>query len=294
MTVLLLACVAPTPTTPSGGTTLKPGPQAAADTDSALDGAETGLGQDTGAGQDTAERPSDYRQPGPWSVTIQIGSQLTATGCALDYRVVSAQAPVGEVVLAHGFMRDGDQMMGWAEHLASWGLRVTVPDLCWSGAFNADQAKNAQDIGELVSGPLALVGHSAGGLAVLLAARGLDVTALVGLDPVEQFGQDNSGPAVDVKAPTLALFGEPGSCNSDNSGAGFYDAVQGSWLFDLAGADHCDFENPSDAGCEAFCSASGGAWTDDDRRRVVRGALTAWVLQDEVEDHLASDLLSVR
>jgi pimeloyl-ACP methyl ester carboxylesterase len=290
MTLLLLACAGSTYTTPSDEDHR---PRETGAVDTADEAEDTGFHADTGERQDT-EDPRDYRQTGPVSVSTQNGSRTTATGCELGYRVVSGSSPVADVVLAHGFMRSGDQMMGWAEHLASWGLRVTVPDLCWSGAFNADPAKNALDLEELVSGPVALVGHSAGGLAVLLAAQGVEVTALVGLDPVEQFGQDNSGAASGVGAPTLALFGEPGSCNSDNSGVGFYGAVPSAMLLDLAGADHCDFESPSDATCEAFCSAAGGDWSDDDRREALRGAMTAWVLQDEVDSHLASELLTVR
>jgi len=248
--------------------------------------------EDSGT-EDTGTEAPDYSQAGPFSHQTSSGSSSMATGCNLNYRVVSPSNPTGRALLAHGFMRSGDNMMGWAEHLASWGLEVWVPDLCWSGGFNADPEKNAQDIAELMgTGPVALAGHSAGALAVLLADHQLQVKALVGLDPVEQMGQDNSSVGAAVQTPTLSIFGEPGSCNSDNSGVSFYGAVPGVLLLDLQGADHCDFESPTDGLCEALCTANDGAWTDEERRDALAALVTSWLLQEHTEQILGGILAS--
>lgn len=255
--------------------------------DKDTDEEDTG-GDDTG-GQDTDEDPPDYSQPGPVNFTTSDASITTGTGCSLSYVHYSPDQPVGHVVLAHGFLRSSDQMTGWAEHLASWGLEVSVPDLCWSG-FTPDPAKNALDIAELADGPVALVGHSAGGLAVTLAAANMSVTAVVGLDPVEQFGQDNSSTAASINAPALALFGAPGSCNSENSGETFFGAVPGGRMMNLTGADHCDFENPTDFACEAFCTANDAGFTDDQRRDALAGVVTSFVLGQHVDGHIDAAL----
>ena len=297
MTLLLLACVEPAYTPNLDDSVVDDSTPVQDDTateDSAADTGKTDTGdKDTGdedsGGDDTGEDPPDFSQPGPVAFTTSDASMTTGTGCSLSYLHYIPDQPVGHVILAHGFLRSSAQMVGWAEHLASWGLEVSVPDLCWSG-FTPDPAKNALDIAELADGSVSLVGHSAGGLAVLLAAADLSVTAVVGLDPVEQFGQDNSGTAATVNAPALALFGEPGSCNNENSGATFFGAVPGGRMMDVTGADHCDFENPTDMACEAFCTANDAGFTDDQRRDALAGVVTAFVLRQHVDTHMTAAL----
>ncbi len=277
---LLLACLAPS--TADEARTETPAVDSAVIDDSGQTGGDTGGSDDTG---DPPEVP-DYSQPGPLSTSTHQDTRVTTSGCTLVSTVVAPEQPVDRVILLHGFMRSGQNMLGWAEHLASWGLEVQVPDLCWSG-LTPNPELNAQDVLELAGGePVALVGHSAGGLSALIAGASGQVKALVGLDPVEQQGQDHSLLSGQVSAPTLALFGSPGSCNAEGNGVALYLAVPGSDLYDLVGAGHCDFESPTDGLCEAFCAGPQSEVSDESRRQALAGLVTAWVLQDHIDAQL--------
>lgn len=268
---LLLACVT-VPASPD---------QHTAEDSTMPDSGETG--DHTG---DAPQEVPDYSQAGPLPTSTRQDSRVTGSGCTLVSTVVAPEQPVGRVILLHGFMRSGQNMLGWAEHLASWGLQVQVPDLCWSG-LTPDPELNAQDVLELAEGqPVALVGHSAGGLSALIAASSGQVEALVGLDPVEQQGQDHSALSGQVSAPTLALFGSPGSCNGEGNGVVLFEGVPGADLYDLAGAGHCDFESPTDGLCEAFCAGPQSEISDESRRQALAGLVTAWVLQEHVDAQL--------
>jgi hypothetical protein len=54
------------------------------------------------------------------------------------------------VILTHGWMRNNDQMVGWARHLASWGFEVVAPNLCHATVFDTDHEANARDLTALV------------------------------------------------------------------------------------------------------------------------------------------------
>ena len=97
-------------------------------TDASSDGT-TGLG----------EPGPDLREPGPHGVETEPGSVQVGGGCNMQYDVFSPtdvpDAPT--VILAHGFQGNRGSMVGWAEHWASWGLRVVTPNLCHATIIDA-------------------------------------------------------------------------------------------------------------------------------------------------------------
>mgnify|MGYP001195338108 CR=1 FL=1 len=108
----------------------------------------------------------------------------------------SMHTPIGlqnppVVVLGHGFARGPDTMYGWADHLASWGVVVLLPTLCHYNVFTGvDHEMNGKNMVELAEHytqePVVYAGHSAGGLAAIIAAS-IDETALgvLGLDATD-------------------------------------------------------------------------------------------------------------
>ncbi len=78
----------------------------------------------------------------------------------------------------------------------------------------------------------------------------------------------------------------------DQQRSGFYGAVPGVLLLDLQGADHCDFESPTDGLCEAFCTANDGIWTDEERRDALAALVTSWLLQEHTQQILDRMLAS--
>ena len=87
---------------------------------------------DTEPEEEEDPEPVDYRTAGPHGVSAS--SQTVQASCSMSTRVFTPDSSTGAplVLLGHGFARTGDQLVGWAEHLASWGFTVAVPDLCHS------------------------------------------------------------------------------------------------------------------------------------------------------------------
>lgn len=231
-------------------------------------------------GTSTSGSPlQDYSVSGPIAVSSAIESLETSCGTEVTAFVPAEPIPNTLVVLTHGFARSKEQMAGWAEHMASWGLTTVTPDLC--GFIAIDHEQNAADI-ELVAdtygagADVAYVGHSAGGLASLLAAAsdrstltvlGLDLTdtALLGVNA-----------ASDVSVPVASLFGEPDLCNAFGSGVAAVAMAPTSTALRLNGSDHCDFENPSDGLCDLACA--NGTADDVVTTTLIAGLSTSWLM----------------
>src|SRR5262245_11918205 len=180
------------------------------------------------------------------------------------YRPV-ATPPRALVVIAHGFTRSRARHVVLARRLVDEGFLVAVPNLpYWTRAHgNADaivdlvkvvDAERALDVG---AQPVVLIGTSAGGLASLLAADRVPRLALwVGLDPVDTFGVAETA-ARSLKAPAVVLRAPSNPCNAGGSAK----RIAG-WLANLRTdlrvdeASHCDFEDSTNARCEAFCGAA--------------------------------------
>jgi hypothetical protein len=257
---------------------------------------ESGLGvedsQEDTTEEEQADDPiTDFLQSGPFSVTTS-SRTASVTGCtSMDYSVYSpgvSDAPV--VVLGHGFARGSGVMTGWAEHLSSWGVEVLLPTLChynvWLGV---DHEMNGQNMAELASlhGSVNTVyaGHSAGGLAAMIAASqdknaagvlGLDTTDTEDIPGVDDYiGQSYAG---SVTCPAFLIAGEPSTCNAENNGIDLFRMMSDYRAVKVTSSDHCDFENPTDTVCEMSCENSTAIFGDSEIRSTITTLGTAAVM----------------
>lgn len=230
---------------------------------------------------DTEVPAPDLRGDGPFTVTIGSGTS-SANGCDLAYDTFTPKDPPAAdtvVILTHGFARDKAQMAGWASHIAAWGVLVVTPNPCHLSPMDTDHAQNAADLRALadhLGAPKVIyAGHSAGGLASLLAtAADPHAIAMLGLDGVDA-SDLGAAAAPDIAVPIAGLVAEPSSCNSDNNGLVWWSTAADGRAIRVANTDHCDFENPTDALCTAFC---GGPAADDPAIPGVVAALsTGWI-----------------
>lgn len=246
------------------------------------DGTGSGAGEDGGSdGGEGDGDPDpvavDTRSPGSAGFATTTDTIAVGSDCDMDLTILTPDvAPVGSVVVSHGFIRSGSAVVGWGEHFASHGFLVVVPELCHSSIRDTDHAANGAELAQLPGllglGPTAYVGHSAGGLASALALAD-DTAALggVGLDPVDSgdLGRDAIG-----GAPFHGLFGVGGACNSNNNGV---DMVSGTALL-VTEAGHCDFESPKDRICDIACGVNNPTFSDDDLQETIRALTTAALL----------------
>ena len=259
--------------------------------DDASTGADTGTSASTEDGSSgTPDEPGpDLREVGPYTVELDTGS-AALDGCTMGYDV---RTPAGipdapAVVLAHGFQGNRASMAGWAQHWASWGVRVVTPDLCHASIADTDHPQNGADLRALVV-ELALpsviyAGYSAGGLAaVLAAADDPGAVALLGLDMVDS-GSLGADAAAGVGVPAFDVVGEPSQCNTTNNGVAVFAGIAGSRSLRVTEADHCDFQSPADFLCGLTCTGSNDQFDDEAIATAVRGLSTAVVLwQSELE-----------
>ena len=245
----------------------------------------------------------DYAQTGPYVVNSS-SATATVTNCTsgLEYMSFTPQgvSDPATLVLGHGFLRGGDKMYGWAEHFASWGVEVLAPTLCHSNPLSGvDHEMNGQNMVELSAqhGVNSVVygGQSAGGLAAIIAASqdqnaigilGMDATDTEGVFGVPDFlGQEYAG---DITVPAFALVGEPSTCNSNNNGVTLFDMMDTAQVLRVASSDHCDYEKPTDWGCETLCLNQSTAFDDSEIEPVIAYLSTAAVLSltgdDEAQD----------
>lgn len=283
-----------TTTSPTAGpaTSMGPGSETDPGTSNATDSqGETGPGDttETGDGEsgDTTttgaidEPGPDLREEGPFAVQVSSGSE-SLPGCQMGYDLYTpmgeAEAPV--VVLAHGFQGNRGTMTGWAEHWASWGVRVIAPDLCHATIFDTDHPQNGADLQALVGalglGPVIYAGYSAGGLAAVIAGSDdASAVAVLGLDMVDADGL-GAAAAPGIGSPAFDIVGEPSQCNTTNNGLAVFQAAGGQALR-VTDADHCDFQSPADFLCGLTCSGGNPQFDDTEIQTAVRGLSTAVV-----------------
>jgi pimeloyl-ACP methyl ester carboxylesterase len=246
---------------------------------------------DPGAPGDTpppedAPWPVDYSAQGPLGVRVS-SDTFSHDGCDMRFKryTPDGAAQPATVILTHGWMRNNDQMVGWARHLASWGYEVIAPNLCHATVFDTDHEANARDLTALVqdhlqADPVVLIGHSAGGLGSVLTALSLPATlGVLGLDMVDT-GDLGLRASPNLRVPFYGLVGEPSwSCNSDNNGVDVLAAAATHRAMRVTDTTHCDFENPTDNGCTSVCNGwgGGGAFTDAQQRDTIALMMTAFV-----------------
>ena len=241
--------------------------------------------------EESSDPLTDFSQWGPhypYGITVD-DRTASVTNCTnMNYKVYTPYAEDPPIlVLGHGFARGADTVVGWAEHFASWGVEVLVPTLCHYNVFaGVDHEMNAQNMKELSdlhgSGEVVYAGHSAGGLAALIAASqdpkaigmlGLDTTDTEGVPSVPDFiGQGYAG---SVTVPSFLIIGEPSSCNSGNNGLELFKMIDGYQAMRITSADHCDFENPTDFVCELSCESASATFQASEIRPAVITLATA-------------------
>ena len=232
--------------------------------------------------EESEDSVEDFIFKGPHDVSVT-STSAPVTDCNIDYAVYTPSnidnPPVA--ILAHGFARGSETMVGWAEHLSSWGVEVLLPTLChYNILLGVDHEMNGLNLVELGqyhgSSEVVYAGHSAGGLASIIAASldnnnlgilGLDTTDTEGTPGVPDFiGQQY---AEDVTSPAFFVRGEPSTCNSSGNGLDLFEMMQTSYKIKVDEADHCDFEYPTNFGCEISCENSDAITSDEEIRSVI-------------------------
>ncbi len=244
----------------------------------AVDSADTGAPPDTSDTQDSGGMPLYLGGPGTLAVVTETSR---VAGADVTWYRPDTAGPFPVVIWSHGFARGPEQHVEAARWMASWGFLVATPKLPSfsdheaNGAFLADELVPAAI---LESGqddpPIALVGHSAGGLASLVAAATGVADTYVGLDAVDagNLGTDVDG---NVTVPALLFHGEAGGCNANGSSESW--TLGGDqWDIEVVGANHCDFESDTDGLCTFLCGDQDAA-----RQELILTFTTAWLL-----DHL--------
>ena len=192
----------------------------------------------------------------------------TIGNCNLAYDVYepSTLASDTPVFLAHGFMRSIDDMAEFAEHIASWGVKVYTVPLC-TNSFSINHQQNGEAIAvlgdALEPNGAVYAGFSAGGLASFVAAtQASNAVGYVGLDAVDN-ADLGLGLVGSLDVPAMGSIAEPGQCNTNNNFLPVYDQIPGAPVMKIVGAQHFDFEaascgGPGDLAC-SFCAPAGPA-----------------------------------
>ena len=199
---------------------------------------------------------------------------LAGKSVTFDLFIPSGSGPMPVVTLGHGFARSKAQMAGWGALLASRGFIAMAPN--FPGGMAPDHKVNGKVISALLEWAVAdskkagsplnglvdpsrrgVMGHSAGGLASVLAA-GADtkIKVVVGLDPVDMNGLGKTAAAL-IKVPVTIIRAEPSTCNSAGNAAGMVGAIKGPLLaLQVIKGTHCDPEWPSGILCTLACGAT--------------------------------------
>ncbi|MCB9778137.1 MAG: hypothetical protein H6742_06210 [Alphaproteobacteria bacterium] len=249
------------------------------------DGGTDSGGSDGGGdtGDTTPDPPPDLRELGPYSVSTRDGS-TAVSGCDMAwtrYDPAGVASPP-TVLLGHGFVRNRGVLADVAEHFSSWGLQVYAVDFCHSSIWDTDHTANGEELAAVaaslgIGAPL-YAGHSAGGLAALVAAsEDAGAAGVVGLDPVDAFDEGITASGL-VRSPAYAIVGEPSTCNSSSNGVAMYGGVPRHTVLRATEADHCDFEGPTDWVCTIACTGRNDLFTDEEISATVRGLATAALL----------------
>jgi hypothetical protein len=190
---------------------------------------------------------------------VETGVVDSATGCALHYRLYRpAQARTEDlVVLGHGFLRSQERMADLAQALAEEGIPTVTLDFCNTRFWDGRHVRNGLDMirvaDALDAKQVVYAGFSAGGLAALVAGRNDPRTlGVVALDLVDA-GRLGEGMAAGLDRPLIGLVGDPSPCNAENNGLAVFSATDHAAVERVTGAEHCDFESPTDWLCRLVC-----------------------------------------
>lgn len=228
-----------------------------------------------------AAHATDFGVAGSASTSSTKNLTVSAAGQSLSvdlYYPTNAPGPGPAAVVAHGFSGSKSDLAAWGTHLASWGMVVAVPTFPSSGSAAASGNANSLNalldwlgtegarsgspvFGKVDATRRAVLGYSAGGAAALIAAgREPKDGVVVGLDPVDDNGQQPGAAAAAVATAAgmgVVLSTEPASCNNTGSDqAAVYAAFPGQKLaLKVVNANHCDPPDPASGLCGLACGA---------------------------------------
>lgn len=204
-------------------------------------------------------------------VTVPNCGAASATSEVDVYRPAGA-GPFPLVAFGHGFQNNKDNAAGLAQALGALGIVVVVPQFPgFLTACGSDHARNARVLiaamdqqvtaGGIDSTKLGFAGHSAGGLAAFLAAAQRPVAAVMLFDPVENTTLGTAVVSM-VNSPTLFLFAEPSTCNSQANATGWFTAMPGPKArLKVVNANHCDPQEPISGICSLGCGGAAATST---------------------------------
>ncbi|WP_245537281.1 alpha/beta hydrolase [Thiocystis violascens] len=216
----------------------------------------------------------------PAGIAVADGVVLSRTACALRYRVYrpAGVAPGDLAVVGHGFLRAKERMTGLATALAKSGVTTATLDFCNDRLWDGGHARNALDMmtvaDALGARRVVYTGFSAGALSALIAARNdRRAVGVVALDLVDARAL-GVRMASGLKPPLIGLVGDASRCNASQNGLAVYAASPNAVVQRMIGADHCDFESPTDWVCRLTC-ARGEASPGSPRQDILRAATAA-------------------
>ena len=73
-----------------------------------------------------------------------------------------------------------------------------------------------------------------------------------------------------ITTPAFALVGEPFHLYPNNNGVNMYEGIANSQIIRVTDSDHCDYESPTDWGCESFCLNEATTLSDDNIRPLIK------------------------
>ncbi|WP_296699627.1 alpha/beta hydrolase [Thiocapsa sp. UBA6158] len=216
----------------------------------------------------------------PSDTHVETGAVDSATGCALHYRLYRPTRARTEdlVVLGHGFLRSQERMVDLAQTLADKGVPTVTLDFCNARFWDGRHVRNGLDMilvaDALAAKQVVYAGFSAGGLAALVAGRNDPRTlGVVALDLVDA-GRLGEGMAAGLDRPLIGLVGDPSPCNAENKGLAVFSATDQAAVERVTGAEHCDFESPTDWLCRLVCKRDTSD-TASPRRDIIAAATDA-------------------
>ncbi len=244
---------------------------------------------------------ANFSELGSYDVQVWSGDTSISDNVSIQYTLFKPlNAPdAPHVVLAHGFLDNRNSMTGFANHYASWGIKVVTMDLLHSSLIDNDPFQDAEDLIGLsnqIGGEDAViyVGYSAGGMrSIIAAAQDSSVLAVLGLDLVDASYSDDFlalENVLNISVPVWGLLGESSSCNSYGNGLDVYNNAENGNAVRITEADHCDFESPADVLCTILCGGSNNYFSEDEINSVILNLSTSFLLWQTGLDSLGGSL----
>ncbi len=234
----------------------------------------------------------DFSEPGPYEVTIISNSLNVSNDESLEYSLFFTSEIENSVylILIHGFSRNKSIMAGFAQHYASWGIKVITMDLLHSSIIDNDPIQDATDLNFISQqiagdGPVIYGGHSAGGMRGIIAAQqDINAIAFLGLDLVDAINPSWNDEYLalshvsNISIPVWGLMAGASSCNANGNGLNVYLEAEYGYAISVIEADHCDFEFPTNLFCTILCQNSNDMFSDNEIRNVILTLSTAYLL----------------